>query len=89
MPLMVLTASSTFFVISVSTCSGEAPGLLTVTMTVGRSIFGRRSTPSPKKENPPITVRCEDQHRRKDGPLNTDLREFVHSCFYWRTAAPS
>ncbi len=49
-PLIVLTAPSIRFVISVSICSGEAPGFDTVTATVGRSMFGNRSTPSPKKE---------------------------------------
>ena len=46
MPLMVLTAPSTLSVISVSISCGDAPGLTTVTVIVGRSIFGNRSTPS-------------------------------------------
>ena len=43
--LMVLTASSTFFVISVSISSGDAPGFAMITATVGISTFGKRSTP--------------------------------------------
>ena len=43
--LMVLTASSTFLVISVSISSGDAPGLAMVTSTVGISTLGKRSTP--------------------------------------------
>ena len=46
--LMVLTVSSTFLEISVSISSGEAPGLAMITMTVGISTFGKRSTPSEK-----------------------------------------
>ena len=40
--LMVLTASSTFLVISVSISSGDAPGSETVTCTVGISTFGKQ-----------------------------------------------
>ncbi len=40
MPLIVFTAPSIGLVISVSICSGDAPGLETVTVTVGRSTFG-------------------------------------------------
>ena len=46
--LMVLTASSTFLVISVSISSGDAPGLAMMTTTVGISTLGNRSTPSVK-----------------------------------------
>src|SRR6476661_1002624 len=56
MPLIVLTASSTFSVISVSTSSGDAPGLRTVIVTVGKSIFGKRSTPRLMNENNPTTT---------------------------------
>jgi hypothetical protein len=37
MPLIVLTASSTLSVTSLSTCSGAAPGSRVVTVTVGKS----------------------------------------------------
>jgi hypothetical protein len=50
MPLIVLTAPSIFLVISVSICSGDAPGLVTDTDTVGTSMFGSRSTPRPMNE---------------------------------------
>ncbi len=46
MPLTVLTASSILFVISVSISCGEAPGIEVVMTTVGKSIFGKRSTGS-------------------------------------------
>ncbi len=56
MPLIVLTAPSILSVISVSTSCGDAPGFLTVTVIVGKSIFGNRSTPSDLNENKPTTV---------------------------------
>ncbi len=56
MPLMVLTASSTRLVMSVSTSSADAPGLLTETDTVGKSILGNRSTPRVKNEKVPTTM---------------------------------
>ena len=56
MPLIVFTASSTFCVISVSISSGDAPGLITVTVTVGKSIFGNRSNPNEKYENAPTVM---------------------------------
>src|SRR4030095_10703621 len=55
MPLMVLTASSTLSVTSLSTCSGAAPGKRVVTVTVGKSTCGSRSTPSWPKANTPTT----------------------------------
>jgi len=45
-PEIVFTAPSTLSVISVSISCGEAPGFTTVTVIVGRSILGNRSTPS-------------------------------------------
>src|SRR5262245_25175247 len=56
MPLMVLTASSTLSVTSVSTCSGAAPGRRVVTVTVGKSTCGSRSTPSWPKAKAPTTT---------------------------------
>src|SRR5258708_36326948 len=53
---MVLTASSTLSVISVSISWGDEPGLATVTVIVGKSIFGKRSTPRLKNENAPTTT---------------------------------
>src|SRR5499426_2876722 len=55
MPLIVLTASSILSVISVSICSGAAPGCTVVTTTVGKSTFGNRSTPSFVNEKAPMT----------------------------------
>ena len=57
MPLMVLTAASILSVTSVSISRGLAPGLTTVIVIVGKSIFGNRSTPSEKNEKIPTTVR--------------------------------
>ena len=56
MPLIVLTASSILSVTSVSICSGAAPGWTVVTVMVGKSIFGKRSTPSRVNENTPTTA---------------------------------
>jgi len=56
MPLIVLTASSILSVISVSICSGAAPGCTVVITMVGKSIFGKRSTPSFVNEYPPMTT---------------------------------
>src|ERR1044071_5967991 len=55
-PLIVLTASSILSVISVSISCGDDPGLVTVTVIVGKSTFGKRSTPILKNENAPITT---------------------------------
>src|SRR5688572_30662583 len=55
-PLMVFTASSIFSVTSVSISAGEAPGFMTVTVIVGKSTFGKRSTPKRKKEKAPMTT---------------------------------
>jgi hypothetical protein len=43
-------------VISVSISRGLAPGLMTETVIVGKSIFGKRSTPSDMNEKAPTTV---------------------------------
>src|SRR5688500_7244746 len=56
MPLIVFTASSTLSVISLSTCSGAAPGSRVVTVMVGMSMLGIRSTPSWVSENVPTTT---------------------------------
>ena len=45
-PLTVLTASSTFWVTSVSTAPGEAPGYGVTIVTSGKSTLGNLSTPS-------------------------------------------
>ena len=66
MPLMVLTASSILSVISVSICSGAAPGWTVVITTVGKSTFGKRSTPSCVNENAPIDRQRQDEHGRED-----------------------
>src|SRR5262245_49238939 len=56
MPLMVLSASSILSVISVSTSCGAAPGSTVVTVTVGNSTRGKRSTSSRRYEKMPITT---------------------------------
>ena len=48
MPSTVLTTSSIFCDTSLSTSSGEAPGKVVRTLTVGKSTEGKRSTPRRK-----------------------------------------
>src|SRR5690606_26625824 len=55
-PSTVLTASSMTWETSVSTSSGEAPGRVVRTLTVGRSTEGRRSTPRRGYEAAPTTT---------------------------------
>jgi len=57
MPGTVLTTPSIMSVISDSISCGAAPVFDVETETVGKSIFGNRSTPSVKKLNPPTTVK--------------------------------
>src|SRR5689334_18185511 len=56
MPSTVLMTSSIGWATSDSTSSGDAPGKLTRTETVGKSTEGKRSTPSLKKPAVPITT---------------------------------
>ena len=56
MPLMVLTASSILSVISVSISCGAAPGSRVVTVMVGNSTRGNRSTVSRLYEKTPSTI---------------------------------
>lgn len=56
MPLIVFTDSSILSVISVSISCGDAPGFTTVTVIVGKSIFGKRSTPKLRNEKAPTTT---------------------------------
>src|SRR5436305_4461126 len=88
MPVAVLTAPSKTSVTSVSISAGAAPVLVVVTETVGMSIFGKRSTPSVKKEKPPMTVSTRMMTVAKTGRLthisanfcitqNLDLRSGV------------
>src|ERR1041385_4690688 len=56
MPSTVLTTSSIGWAMSDSTSSGDAPGKLTRTETVGRSTEGKRSTPSLKNPAVPMTT---------------------------------
>ena len=78
MPLMVLTAASTLSVISVSISRGLAPGLTTVTVIVGRSIFGKRSTPSDMNEKTPDHRQRQNQHRREDRAADANFSELLH-----------
>src|SRR5665213_1885888 len=68
-PLIVFTASSIRLVMSVSTSSADAPGLLTETDTVGKSILGNRSTPRVKNEKVPTTMRATMSMVAKTGRL--------------------
>ena len=55
MPAAVLTASSIGFVTCDSISSGEAPRNEVVTVTIGISILGIKSTPSVRYEKKPRT----------------------------------
>src|SRR5688572_15226757 len=69
MPLIVLTASSILSEISVSTSSGAAPGSRVVTTTVGKSTFGKRSSPRRENEKAPTTVSARMRTLAKTGRL--------------------
>ena len=86
MPLMVFTASSMRLVISVSTSSADAPGFETVTMTVGRSIFGKRSTPRVKNEKTPDHHQRHNQHGGEDGPLYAEFGKCMHGLASFRSS---
>ena len=55
-PDIELTASSILSVTSVSMLEGAAPGCVVCTETYGNSIFGKRSTPKPRKATNPMTT---------------------------------
>ena len=83
MPLIVLTAASTLSVTSVSISRGLAPWLTTVTVIVGKSIFGNRSTPSVENENTPTTVSdriniVANTGRRTQISASFCMMEFIH-----------
>src|SRR5215204_1182967 len=77
MPLMVLTASSTLSVTSLSTCSGAAPGRRVVTVTVGKSTVGSRSTPSWPKAKAPTTV---SERMRTDAKTGRRTQSSASHC---------
>src|SRR4028118_474860 len=54
-------ASSTFFVTWDSSSDGPAPGWVTVTETVGTSMFGLESIPSWVKDSQPTTVKTKNR----------------------------
>ena len=56
MPLIVLTDSSILSVMSVSISSGAAPVSVVVIVIVGKSTFGKRSTPSCRYAKYPTTT---------------------------------
>ena len=87
MPLIVLTASSILSVISLSTCSGAAPGSRVVTVMVGMSTFGIRSTPSWPKANAPTTDERQDEDRGEDRTANAEFSEPLHGSTYDRMRA--
>src|SRR4029450_13291944 len=77
MPLMVLTASSTLSVTSLSTCSGAAPGRRVVTVTVGKSTCGSRSTPSCPKGNARTT---RNERMRTDAKTGRRTQSSASHC---------
>jgi hypothetical protein len=72
-PLIVLTAPSTLSVISVSISCGDAPGLTTVTVIVGRSIFGKEIDAQRLVGEEPDDRQTQDQHRREHRTPNTNF----------------
>ncbi len=56
MPSMVLTISSIGLVTPVSISSTLAPFSVVVTVTIGKSTFGKRSRPRRSNENQPSTT---------------------------------
>ena len=78
MPLMVFTASSMRLETWVSTSSGAAPRSVVVTVTTGRSIFGKRSTPSLRYESRPSTTSAMIEHGGEHRPPDTDFCELLH-----------
>ncbi len=74
MPLMVLTASSTRLVMSVSTSSADAPGLLTETDTVGKSIFGKKIHAQGEERKPTHHHERHNQHSGENRPFDAEFR---------------
>ena len=77
MPLIVLTASSILSVISLSICSGAAPGSRVVTVIVGMSTFGTRSTPSCVNAKIPTTT---SERMRTDAKTGRLTQSAARAC---------
>ena len=87
MPLMVLTASSTLSVISVSTSSGAAPGWRrddddVREVDVGEAIDAELHVPGDADD-----ADDEDEHRREDRPLDAERGEPLHGLLHLRAVA--
>ncbi len=82
MPLMVFTASSMRLVMSVSISSADAPGLLTETDTVGKSILGNRSTPRVKNEKAPTTISATISMVAKTGRFTQSSASLCMGCSF-------
>ena len=67
-PLTVLTASSIFWVTSVSTAPGDAPGYGVTIVTSGKSTLGNLSTPRLLVADDADDDEHGDQHDREDRP---------------------
>ena len=79
MPLMVLTASSILSVISVSICSGAAPGCTRRDRrSSGSRPSGKRSTPSCVNENDADDGQREDEDGREDRALDAERGKPLH-----------
>ena len=93
MPLIVLTASSILSVTSLSTLLGRGAGQTrVVTMMVGKSTFGKRSTPSCVNAKAPTTT---SERMRTDAKTGRRTQSAASHCmtspsvFSRRHSAPS
>ncbi len=78
MPLMVLTASSILSVISVSICSGAAPGC-TVVIDDGREVDLREAVDAELRERERADHgQREDQHGREDRTSDAERSKPLH-----------
>ena len=79
--LMVLTASSTFLVISVSISSGDAPGLAMITSDGGDVDLGEQIDAQAEIRKDAHHHQRQNQHGGEDRPADAELGECVHvSC---------
>ena len=85
-PLIVLTASSILSVISVSMSSGAAPGWFVMMTMMGKSTFGKRSTPSCTYPAMPMTHRTR---MRTDAKIGRFTQRAASHCMAQSTRAPS
>ncbi len=83
MPATVFTASSNRCETVVSISSGEAPGRLARTTTVGKSTAGKRSTPRLKYAAAPTTTSDRTSMLAKTGLLMQISASFCMCLYYF------